>query len=197
MPTWIGGDAGMRDVADWQPTYVAPQVDADGALGRVGGREPFDHHAAQRAPRVRRRVDASRPDASFEARSPARPVPLARTMLDQLSLPMLGEAAALHEPGMVALDGDRVAQTSYSSPGMMADRAHAWSVAQERSTSDLAFDFVTPELVLAARVYGLGPAEAAQAARLAIAGPGQLSAMAERGRSHVRPGDGDRGPAAR
>ena len=40
------------------------------------------------------------------------------------------------------------------------------------------FDFVPPELVLAARVYGLGPAEAAQAARLAIAGPGQLSAMA-------------------
>jgi hypothetical protein len=37
---------------------------------------------------------------------------------------------------------------------------------------------VTPELVLAARVYGLGPAEAAQAARLATAGPGQLAAMA-------------------
>jgi len=37
---------------------------------------------------------------------------------------------------------------------------------------------VPPELVLAARVYGLGPAQAAQAARLALAGPGQLSAMA-------------------
>jgi trimeric autotransporter adhesin len=61
---------------------------------------------------------------------------------------------------------------------MIADRAHAWSVAQERSAADLAFDFVTPELVLAARVYGLGPAEAAQAARLAIAGPGALASMA-------------------
>jgi hypothetical protein len=61
---------------------------------------------------------------------------------------------------------------------MIADRALGWSVAQERSTSDLSFDFVSPELVLAARVYGLGPAEAAQAARLAIGGPGQLTAMA-------------------
>jgi hypothetical protein len=61
---------------------------------------------------------------------------------------------------------------------MIADRAHMWSVAQERSSSDLALDFVTPELVLAARVYGLGPAEAAQASRLAVAGPGQLAAMA-------------------
>ena len=61
---------------------------------------------------------------------------------------------------------------------MTADRAQAWSVAQERSSSDLSFDFVTPELVLAARVYGLGPTEAAQAARLAIGGAGQLTAMA-------------------
>ena len=51
-------------------------------------------------------------------------------------------------------------------------------MAQERSAADLSLDFVTPELVLAARVYGLGPAEAAQAARLALAGPGQLTAMA-------------------
>ena len=78
-------------------------------------------------------------------------------------------------------------------PGMVADRAHAWSVAQERSSADLSFDFVTPELVLAARVYGLGPVEAAQAARLAIAGPGQLTAMAGTVESHVRAGDGDRG----
>src|SRR5206468_7348986 len=70
------------------------------------------------------------------------------------------------------------AGTAFAAPGMIADRAHAWSVAQERSSSDLSFDFVPPELVLAARVYGLGPAEAAQAARLAVAGPGQLAAMA-------------------
>ncbi len=89
----------------------------------------------------------------------------ARTMIEAMSMPMLGD---LEQPQAPAWGG----------PGMVADRAHAWSVAQERSASDLALDFVTPELVLAARVYGLGPAEAAQAARLAIVGPGQLGAMA-------------------
>jgi hypothetical protein len=91
----------------------------------------------------------------------------ARAMIESMSLPMVGDAAT---------PAERMA--SWSSPGMLAERAQGWSVAQERSASDLSLDFVTPELVLAARVYGLGPAEAAQAARLAIAGPGQMSAMA-------------------
>jgi hypothetical protein len=88
----------------------------------------------------------------------------ARLMIEAMTLPMLSETA---EP-----------QAAWASPGMIADRAHSWSVAQERSSSDLSLDFVPPELVLAARVYGLGPAEAAQAARLAVAGAGQLGAMA-------------------
>jgi trimeric autotransporter adhesin len=90
---------------------------------------------------------------------------IARIMIDAMSSPMLSDTVAERAPWAAA-------------PGMLADRAHSWSVAQERSSSDLSLDFVTPELVLAARVYGLGPAEAAQAARLAIAGPGQLGAMA-------------------
>jgi trimeric autotransporter adhesin len=65
-----------------------------------------------------------------------------------------------------------------TAPGMLAKHMHDWSVVHERSTSDLAFDFVDPELLLAARVYGLGPAEAAQAARLAIGGQSQIAAMA-------------------
>jgi trimeric autotransporter adhesin len=89
----------------------------------------------------------------------------ARRMVEAMSLPLLGESA----PEL---------PSAWSAPGMLAERAHTWSVAQERSAADLALDFVTPELVLAARVYGLGPAEAAQAARLAIAGPGYLGAMA-------------------
>ncbi|HEX3482148.1 MAG TPA: hypothetical protein VHT91_44340 [Kofleriaceae bacterium] len=89
----------------------------------------------------------------------------ARRMVEAMSLPMVGESA-LERPA------------TWTAPGMLAERAHSWSVAEERSASDLALDFVTPELVLAARVYGLGPAEAAQAARLAIAGPGHLGAMA-------------------
>ncbi|HEY4238228.1 MAG TPA: hypothetical protein VGM88_00350 [Kofleriaceae bacterium] len=93
-----------------------------------------------------------------------------RAMLDAMTLPMLGDADAS--------GGAAAGAPSWSAPGMIAERAHSFSVAQERSTSDLALDFVTPELILAARVYGLGPAEAAQAVRLAIAGPGQLTAMA-------------------
>jgi len=90
---------------------------------------------------------------------------IARVMIDAMSAPMLS-------------DSETERSATWASPGMLAERAHAWSVAQERSSSDLALDFVSPELVLAARVYGLGPAEAAQAARLAIVGPGQLGAMA-------------------
>ena len=94
------------------------------------------------------------------------PVSAAREILESMSLPLLGDEVGTREHG------------AWMAPGMIASRAHSWSVAQERSTSDLALDFVTPELVLAARVYGLGPAEAAQAARLAIAGSGHLTAMA-------------------
>jgi hypothetical protein len=109
--------------------------------------------------------------SSAAPRMSAPTVSAARTMIDSLALPMLGDQAALGEPA-----GTQAA--SYAAPGMIADRAQAWSVAQERSAADLAFDFVPPELVLAARVYGLGPADAAQAARLAVSGSGQLAAMA-------------------
>jgi hypothetical protein len=98
------------------------------------------------------------------APSSAAPSP-ARSMLQSMSLPMVGET----EPSSIG---------GWTSPGAIADRAFGYSLAHERSTADLSFDFVPPELVLAARVYGLGPAEAAQAARLALAGPGQLTAMA-------------------
>ncbi len=91
----------------------------------------------------------------------------ARIMSESMSMPMLGDA-------LPDLDGG----SAWTAPGMVGERAQSWSIAQERSSSDLSLDFVAPELVLAARVYGLGPAEAAQASRLALAGPGQLSAMA-------------------
>jgi hypothetical protein len=103
---------------------------------------------------------------------------LPRGMVESLARPMLGDMAAFGEPATLAMPGTSARAGSYAAPGMIADRAHAWSVAQERSSADLAYDFVPPELVLAARVYGLGPAAAAQAARLAIAGAGQLTAMA-------------------
>ena len=101
----------------------------------------------------------------------------AQTMVDAMSLPMVGETT-IAQPGILESAAGAARVPSFGAPGMIADRAHTWSVAQERSAADLSFDFITPELVLAARVYGLGPAEAAQAMRLAIAGPGQLAAMA-------------------
>ncbi|HUJ61583.1 MAG TPA: hypothetical protein VLX92_23925, partial [Kofleriaceae bacterium] len=102
---------------------------------------------------------------------------LASSMIDAMALPLLADASLGDLPGMVEVGGMPHAP-AFAAPGMVADRAQAWSVAQERSSADLSFDFVAPELVLAARVYGLGPAEAAQAARLAIGGPGLLAAMA-------------------
>ncbi|WP_428268825.1 hypothetical protein [Haliangium sp.] len=63
-------------------------------------------------------------------------------------------------------------------PGQAAIRAESWSVARERSSADLAFDFVSPELLLAAQAFGFGPAQAAQAARLAVSGASGLSALA-------------------
>jgi hypothetical protein len=107
--------------------------------------------------------------------------PVAQSLVDSMRLPMLGDTfspTALMMDSPHVTDAAHAAGVAMTAPGMIADRAQSWSVAQERSSSDLSYDFVPPELVLAARVYGLGPAEAAQAARLAIAGPGQLAAMA-------------------
>ncbi|MBK7198531.1 MAG: hypothetical protein IPH80_39285 [Myxococcales bacterium] len=63
-------------------------------------------------------------------------------------------------------------------PGGLAEAALAWSIAEERSAANLAFDFVTPELILAAKVYGLSPGAAAEAVRLAAAGPASMASMA-------------------
>jgi len=171
----VPSDPITRTALDFEATYLAPSD------------EPSDELAAQAtAPLTTLRSALLSWDvetlaaagASIETRASAPTVaaasaPLARTMVDSLSLPMLGDTATAYDSY-----GDAAHATTYTAPGMIAERAQAWSVAQERSSSDLAFDFVTPELVLAARVYGLGPAEAAQAMRLAVAGPGQLSAMA-------------------
>jgi trimeric autotransporter adhesin len=155
----------LRPAFDFEPTYVAPEA---------GDHEPIAEHGYDALTTLRSALlsrDTS-PGAAVDARSTGS-APLARTMIDSLALPMLGDSAAAYDAF-----GDATHATTYAAPGMIAERAQAWSIAQQRSSSDLAFDFVTPELVLAARIYGLGPAEAAQAARLAVAGPGQLSAMA-------------------
>ncbi len=158
----------------WEATYVsgdesaAPAVDVGDAAGQAPTL-PVHGEQIEHAPLLALHSALLAWQASPAARAAAptsAPAPTAaRAMLDTLTQPMIG-------------DGSDAGGSSWAAPGMVADRAAGYAVAHERSTSDLAFDFVMPELVLAARVYGLGPAEAAQAARLSLVGPGQLSAMA-------------------
>ncbi len=169
------GDApGARS---WEATYVSgaeseTPVAADVAdVGDVAGHAPSPvpdggdvAHAPLLALHSALLAWQASPAAQGTAQTSAPAPTAARAMLDTLTLPMAGDGS---DSG-----------GSWAAPGMVADRAAGYAVAHERSTSDLAFDFVMPELVLAARVYGLGPAEAAQAARLSLVGPGQLSAMA-------------------
>ncbi|HUH02720.1 MAG TPA: hypothetical protein VML75_12060 [Kofleriaceae bacterium] len=63
-------------------------------------------------------------------------------------------------------------------PGSTAQMVQAFSVEQEHASGDLSFDFVPPEVVLAARQYGFGPAEAVAAVHLAAGGASRLAAMA-------------------
>lgn len=151
-----------REGFDWSPTFVATTAPVQRAEESA---EPVTARSALLAPETRPVV----------ARGRARTV--ADAMVSAMALPLLSEALD-ESPGTLDISGVHQHVATYAAPGMIAERAHAWSVAQERSTSDLAYDFVPPELVLAARVYGLGPAEASQAMRLAAAGPGQLVAMA-------------------
>jgi hypothetical protein len=155
-----------RAALDFEPTYVAPDALQAGELA-----EQAEHLTTLRSALLSWDVETSATSASAPEHRASAPS-LARTMLDSIALPMIGDTAAHYA------FGDPQHATTYAAPGMIAERAQAWSVAQERSSSDLAFDFVAPELLLAARVYGLGPVEAAQAMRLAVAGPGQLTAMA-------------------
>lgn len=157
-----------REVPAWDATYVAPEPARPG----VEAGAEASHTGARRAePLTMLQTGLLSWTAGDTASAPSPSVPssasTARGMIDALIRPLLGDTTPASDAG-----------TSWAAPGMIAGRAHDWSVAQERSAADLALDFVPPELVLAARVYGLGPAEAAQAARLALAGPGQLAAMA-------------------
>jgi hypothetical protein len=192
-PAMLAGTLTEREAPSFEPEYVAPASDERAPIAD----EESDAQSQLVAPLTTLRsallswtVDTLDAGGTVETRIGAPSVtearetalatqPAARSLIDAMTLPTLGESAALRELGAIDLAGGSTAHaTSYASPGALADRAQAWSVAQERSVADLSFDFVPPELVLAARVYGLGPAEAAQAARLAIAGHGSLSAMA-------------------
>ncbi len=106
-------------------------------------------------------------DAGTDAGDVARAAPALPGMLGARDA--LASLVSLHAP---------VAATSTGRPGSLAEMILSWSVAEERAVTDLSFDFVAPEMVLAAKVYGLSPGAAAQAARLAVAGPGAIASLA-------------------
>jgi len=106
-------------------------------------------------------------------------VPMSAAVLGAPSpapLPVGAVAAVLPAAGASAYRD--LAATWSPRPGHVAQLAHTWSVEQEHQVADLSLDFVAPEVIIAARAYGFGPAQAAQAARLAVAGEPGLSAMA-------------------
>ena len=63
--------------------------------------------------------------------------------------------------------------------GAIGQHAAQFGSARAASVQDLAFDFVEPEILAAARTFGLGPGQAADAVRLAAASGGQLRGMSE------------------
>jgi len=189
QPAWASWDAPatrealVREVPDFAMPVVTP---AEPARALEEGEPLSEKLTTMRSALLSWNVDAvdaggttqTRVSAPSVAMSASARMPAAYSALDSMAMPTLGDAAALRELGAIDLAGTTEHASSYAAPGAIAERAHSWSVAQERSSADLSFDFVPPELVLAARVYGLSPAQAAQAARLALAGHGQLSAMA-------------------
>lgn len=196
LPTWATiGDASLTasadmpltrdvEVAGWQPTYVSPEASAhDAAAGEThdAGTELVATSLASlttlRSALLSFDIERSSTSSTstIAATSQAFAPSIAQSFVAPLSMPLLADTAVARG---LSTESAMAAAASYGAPGQVAGRAEAWSVAQERSTADLAFDFIAPELLLAARVYGLGPAEAAQAVRLAVAGPGQLAAMA-------------------
>lgn len=107
----------------------------------------------------------------------------------------LGAAMARHAAAQLADDdGDRPSMSlvagpastgasthtpgAYGRPGSLAESALAWSIAESRTAGGLSFDFVTPEMVLAARVYGLPAGAAADAMRVAAGGPTAMASLA-------------------
>ncbi|MBP6840997.1 MAG: hypothetical protein KA190_27115, partial [Kofleriaceae bacterium] len=83
-----------------------------------------------------------------------------------LGWPLVAPAAEIGGPGWTGR------------PGMTAERSRRLAASTELGAAGLAHEFVSPEMVLAARVYGLSPADAVAATRLAAGGSVALQSMA-------------------
>ena len=131
-----------RETPRWDPTYVtsdaerdlAPRAELDPEIAGASAATLAEAATTAAAPLTTLRTallswtleGAPGAEASSVATSQhASPITpsAARAMLESMSLPMLGGGA---------ISGDDAAG-SRTAPGMIADRAHGWSVAQERS----------------------------------------------------------------
>jgi hypothetical protein len=101
----------------------------------------------------------------------ARPAPL---------LPAIAGPAPAAVPGPVAGQMSAAAPAAglAYAPGTTAAKAESWAMTRAQHAADLALDYVSPELLVAAQAYGFGPAEAAQAARLSTSGRTGLATLA-------------------
>lgn len=113
----------------------------------------------------------------------AMPSPVAAAMAGHVAggafvPPALLASASMGTAGAAAELQASPAELASGRPGALAEQALRWSVAEERTAAGLSFEFVTPEMVLAAKVYGLSPAAAVEASRLAVAGPSALASLA-------------------
>jgi hypothetical protein len=157
--------------------YVGGAMARDVATGAAADLLAPTLGVAARAPGVTYvSPDAPEATAAGEARPAATASPVRAVRSPVLALPGLPRSAA--SPSLEAPLTHVDAAAWSPRPGMTAELAQGFSIDHERTAADLSFDFVAPEQVLAARVYGFGAVEAAQAARLAVAGPTGLSAMA-------------------
>ncbi len=165
-------------------TFVAP--DRGAAEPGVASPAPTTADAPAASPAARAAARFSMPSPALAALGAAATDPTIWSMRGfdapaaSVAQPASSPASSVSAAG-VSLDaplGDVDTGGWIARPGMTAEHAHSFAVQHERAAADLAFDFVSPEQVLAARVYGFGPTEAAQASRLAVAGPAGLAAMA-------------------
>jgi hypothetical protein len=104
---------------------------------------------------------------------------------EDLGAPASSRVAALAGAmPVVALEGREVTPRLHAPslavgrPGSLAESALAWSIGESRVAGGLSYDFVTPEMVLAARVYGLPAGAAAEAMRVAAGGPSAMASLA-------------------
>jgi hypothetical protein len=171
----LAGSPDVLGVAARAPgvEYVAPMT-SDAPATREGGLDAETVAAPGRAAAAASMLSVRSP---VLASAPF--IEATRSPIGELAAPMPapGRAAATtpsYESPLTQVD----AAAWSPRPGMTAELAQGFAIGHERAAADLAFDFVAPEQVLAARVYGFGAVEAAQAARLAVAGPAGLSAMA-------------------